>query len=341
VVTEGRSVRRSVGAVARWLGGATILAVIVWRLGTGPFLHGIRAVDGWSLAVAAGIGFVTTVCAAWRWHLVARGLGVALPLSTATAAYYRSQFFNTVLPGGVFGDVERAVRHGSQARDVGRAVRAVAWERSAGQFVQVALGLGVLLLLPSHVPAWLTLVVAAGLLGVLGCGLVLWSRPPHGASRRARAFRAAAGDIRDALLAPHRGPVIALASVVVVTGHMATLILAARTAGAISPTLQLLPLAMLVLLATAVPTNIGGWGPREGVAAWAFGAAGLGAAQGVATGTVYGLLSLAAISPAVPLLAVAWLRRRRSPGEAPPNEFPTNDRDPVAVAGRSEAGAGG
>ena len=97
----------------------------------------------------------------------------------------------------------------------------------------------------------------------------------------------------------------------VVTGHVATLLLAARTAGAISPILQLLPLAMLVLLATAVPTNIGGWGPREGVAAWAFGAAGLGAAQGVATATVYGVLSLAAISPAAPLLVAAWLRRGR------------------------------
>ena len=336
-----RSVGRSLGAVARWLGGAMILAVVVWRFGTGPFLHGIRAVDGGSLALAAGIGFVTTLCAAWRWHLVARGLGVALPLRTATAAYYRSQFFNTVLPGGVLGDVDRAVRHGSEARDVGRALRAVAWERSAGQFVQVALGLMVLLLLPSQVPAWLPLVAAAVLVGVLGCGLLLRSRPPRGASRGARAFRAAASDIRDALLAPHRVPGIALASVVVVTGHMATLILAARTAGAISPTIQLLPLAMLVLLATAVPTNIGGWGPREGVAAWAFGAAGLGAAQGVATGTVYGLLSLAAISPAIPLLAAAWLRRRRNPGEAMPHEFSTSDLDPSAAAGRSEGGAGG
>ena len=123
-------------------------------------------------------------------------------------------------------------------------------------------------------------------------------------------MRAAAGDIRDGLLARRVGPGIALASVVVVTGHLATLLLAARTAGAISPAVQLLPLAMLVLLATAVPTNIGGWGPREGVAAWAFGAAGLGAAQGVATTTVYAVLSLAAISPAAPLLVAAWLRRR-------------------------------
>ncbi len=303
--------RRSVWAVARWLGGAAIIAVVVWRLGTGPFLEGLRAVDGRSLALAAGIGFVTTVCAAWRWNLVARGLGVALPLRTATAAYYRSQFLNTVLPGGVLGDVDRAVRHGSEARNVGRGVRAVAWERSAGQVVQLVLGLLVLLLLPSRVPTWLLLVVAAVLVGVLGGGLLLRGRSPGGGSRGARAVRAAASDLRHGLLARGAWPGITVASVVVVSGHLAILFVAARTAGAVIPAVQLLPLAMLVLLATAVPTNIGGWGPREGVAAWAFGVAGLGAAQGVATTTVYAVLSLAVIAPAVPLLVVAWLRRRR------------------------------
>jgi len=298
--------------VARWLGGAAIVALIVWRLGTGPFLDGVRAVDGRSLALAAGIGFVTTVCAAWRWNLVARGLGVALPLRTATAAYYRSQLLNTALPGGVLGDVDRAVRHGNEAGNLGRGLRAVAWERSAGQVVQLVLGLVVLFLLPSWVPTWVPLVVAGVVLGVLGGGLLLRGRPPRGSSRGARALRAAAGDIRYGLTARRAWPGIALASVAVVTGHLATLMLAARAAGAITPTVQLLPLAMLVLLATAVPTNIAGWGPREGMAAWAFGAAGLGAAQGVATATVYGLLSLAAISPAAPLLVAAWLRRGRS-----------------------------
>jgi len=36
-----------------------------------------------------------------------------------------------------------------------------------------------------------------------------------------------------------------------------------------------------------IPTNIGGWGPREGAAA---SAAGLGADQGVATAVVYGVM---------------------------------------------------
>ena len=111
--------RRAWG-VARGLAGAAIVAVVVWRLGTGPFLDGFRAVNGRSLTLAAGIGFVTTVCAAWRWRLVACGLGVAVPLGAATAAYYRSQLLNTVIPGGVVGDVDRAVRHGSAVGDVGR-----------------------------------------------------------------------------------------------------------------------------------------------------------------------------------------------------------------------------
>ena len=61
---------------------------------------------------------------------------------------------------------------------------------------------------------------------------------------------------------------------------------------------------MLVLLAMAVPANIGGWGPREGVAAWAFGAAGLGADQGVAAATVYGVLVLVASLPGAAVLVV-------------------------------------
>jgi hypothetical protein len=64
---------------------------------------------------------------------------------------------------------------------------------------------------------------------------------------------------------------------------------------------------MLVLLAMTIPLTLGGWGPREGVAAWAFAAAGLSAAQGVATATVYGVLVLVSSLPGV---AVLLFRRR-------------------------------
>jgi hypothetical protein len=56
---------------ARLACGAAILAVRVWRLGTGPFLDAVRMINGWSLAAAAAIALLTTVCCAWRWSLVA------------------------------------------------------------------------------------------------------------------------------------------------------------------------------------------------------------------------------------------------------------------------------
>ena len=78
----------------------------------------------------------------------------AISWGRATAAYYRSQFLNTVLPGGVLGDVHRALAQGQDVGDVGRGLRAVAWERSAGQLVQVSVALGLLLTLPSPVSSY-------------------------------------------------------------------------------------------------------------------------------------------------------------------------------------------
>ena len=91
----------------RLVAAVATLALLVWQLGAGPFLDGLRAVDAGALAAACALAAVTTVCCAWRWKVVARGLGVELPLGTAVAAYYRSIFLNLTLPGGVLGDVHR------------------------------------------------------------------------------------------------------------------------------------------------------------------------------------------------------------------------------------------
>jgi glycosyltransferase 2 family protein len=256
----------------RWLHVAvavTVLAALVWQVGTGPFLAGLRSVDGWALAAASVLAVFTTVCCAWRWRIVARGLGVELPLSTAVAAYYRSLFLNVTLPGGVVGDVHRGFSHGREMSDVGRGLRGVAWERAAGQVVQVVLTVAVLIALPSPVHAVVPL-VAAGL-AAIGVAFALPIR------RRA-------------------WPAVALASALVVAGHTATFVIAARSAGVTAPLSELLPLSLLVMQAAALP-NVGGWGPREGVTAWAFAAAGLGASVGVATAVAYGVMVLVASLP--------------------------------------------
>ncbi len=79
------SARKWVGITAPLL----VLGVLVWRLGTGPFTDGVRSIDARSLAIATAVGVVTTVCCAWRWTIVSRGLGVQLSLPAAVASYYR------------------------------------------------------------------------------------------------------------------------------------------------------------------------------------------------------------------------------------------------------------
>ena len=121
-------------------------------------------------ALATVIGVLTTVGSALRWRLVARGVGLALPFGAAVAGCYRSQFLNTVLPGGVLGDVHRGVRHGTEVAAVGRAVRAVAWERSAGQLVQVVISVAVVLVVGSRsagAALWVGLVLAALVLALV------------------------------------------------------------------------------------------------------------------------------------------------------------------------------
>ena len=188
--------RRGAWRWVRLAATAATLGVLVWRLGTSPFLDGLRTVDGGALAAASGLAVVTTVCCAWRWRIVARGLGVELRPATAVAAYYRSLFLNVTLPGGVVGDIHRGISHGRDTSDVVRGLRAVALERSAGQVVQIALTVAVLLVVPSPVRAAMPL-FAVALLAAAAVVALAARRQPAAPSRRARLRSAVARDLRD------------------------------------------------------------------------------------------------------------------------------------------------
>lgn len=291
----------------RWLRpllGAAFLGVVVWRLGWGPFLDAVRGIQPSTLAAAAAIAAMTTLCCAWRWSLVARSLGLTVPLPAAVAACYRSQFVNVATPGGVVGDVLRGVGTGREHRDRFVGLRSVVWERSVGQAVQVLLTLVALVLLPSPVPRG----VVGLLVVLLAVGIVLLSL--------VRRVRGAPGHDARLVLAPSVWPRLVVASALAVGGHVATFLLAARSVGSTAPTLRVVPLALLVLVSAGLPVNVAGWGPREGAAAWVFGAAGFGAGLGVSAAAVFGVLALASSLPGAALLVAGALLRRRT-GERP------------------------
>ena len=67
--------------------------------------------------------------------------------------------------------------------------------------------------------------------------------------------------------------------------------------------------------------SVGGWGPREGVTAWAFGAAGLGVQRGVTTAVVYGVMVFVACLPGAVVLVGGMVPSYPAP-EAQPTAAP-------------------
>lgn len=308
VLRRGRALRSSPRsrAVARTALGLALMLAIAVRVGAEPFVRGLTAISPAAIGAALVLAAVATTAASWRWRIIAARLGLTLARTPAISAYYRSQFLNTVLPGGVIGDVDRAITHGRGVGDLAQASRAVAVERSAGQAVQLVIAAVALvsLGLSAYAPAvgLLLLVVA------VACATVLV------AARRSARVRVVIGrEVGLLRIALGDLPTIArvsAASTVVIACHIATFIVACLAVGVTAPLEQVIALALIAVLAASIPLNVGGWGPREGAAAWAFAALGLGAATGVAASTAFGVLAMIAVAPGAAVIAVSALQRR-------------------------------
>jgi hypothetical protein len=79
----------------------------------------------------------------------------------------------------------------------------------------------------------------------------------------------------------------------------------------------LVTVALVALVGAAVPLNVAGWGPREGVTAGAFALAGLGSGTGLTVSVVFGVLAAVATLPGLLVcVADAVVRRPAAAAEA-------------------------
>ncbi len=286
----------------RLVGAGVVLAFLLWHFGTGPFAQAWRLTTWQAVLAALVLTSLTTLTSAWRWRVVSRAFGVPLSVRASVTGYYRSQFLNATLPGGVLGDAHRAVHHGRDVGDVRAGLRATVWERGTGQLVQVGLLLLALVLVPSPLQGLAPLATGALLV------VVLVGR--HVSGRRHRPAGSRVADDLHALLAVGTAARIAVASVGTCAGHLAVLLVAARVVGVHSSWSVLLVTALAVQVLSAVPLSIAGWGPREGVAAWAFALIGAGSAAGITVAVVYGVVSAVATLPGAAVLVADAVARR-------------------------------
>ena len=299
---------RLIRLAARVLMGVGVLIAVVAQVGTGPFLHGVLSIDLRVIVAALVLSAVATAAAAWRWSIVAELLGVGVRYPRAVGMYYRSQLLNTVLPGGVVGDVQRALTQGRDAGDIGQGARAVVIERTVGQVVQVALAVIVIACFGAEFQGYLLATT-----GVVVTVLVLAALAMGVMSTRGRVVLRRELDELSAGVGSGRALVqVVVASIVVVACHVVTFGVAVAAVGAsVAPT-RLAALALVVLLAGSIPLNLGGWGPREGIAGWTFAVAGVGASAGVAAATLFGILAMIAVTPALVVAATSAVRHART-----------------------------
>ena len=268
------------------------------------------------VVLALAISTLQIMLCAWRWQFTAGLIDVPLRFTYALREYYLALLVNQLLPGGVLGDAGRAHRHATQAQSRGRAWRAVIIERASGQVAVVVLTLNALLFSPLwHAALGESVITAVGLsafaalAALIASGLLLRQRFSHGLTRLPSWCQALARDVRRGLLRHGVWPQQLLSSLVIVLSYGLVMVCAARAIGVELPSLQVLALTPVLLLAMLIPFSVAGWGLREGAAAGVWALVGLPPAQGVAVSLAYGVLVLLASLPGI---WVALSRREKA-----------------------------
>lgn len=244
---------------------------------------------GW--LVLAGVSLTAlTFLMAKRWQMVARAVDLNISYPCALSEYYIAQMVNLVLPGGVLGDVGRAVRV-RQAGDMLRAAQSVAADRIIGQvimFAALGLGLAVALLVPGGIkwPAtvWVGIILGLSAVG----GVVALSRRQGATAAFLRLILHLLCDIRLSGL-----------SVIITALLIASLYACARATGTVIPPAGWFTLIPLILSAMLIPLSVAGWGWREGAAAALFPLIDATPSAGIAMGIAYGAMMMIAAVPGV------------------------------------------
>jgi uncharacterized membrane protein YbhN (UPF0104 family) len=279
---------QSLGRALRAAVPFALLAGLVAHVGTDPFARSLDVLEPAPVLAALLLGGLTTVSQAMRWRAVAAACGAASGLTRARAVRecYRSALLNAVLPGGVMGDAIRAWRHrGPRERGLRTSATAVVGERTAGTAVLLT------------TVALVTFPVDRRVAGLFLLGALAAAAVSAPSLRRLPL----AGQ-----LAVWGWSVLALAPLV---GLFAV---ATAQLGTVPAPQAAVSLGLVVLAGMAIPIGVGGFGPREAVAALAFGHVGLSADAGVATAAAYGVLAGVSALPGVLVMLVDVGRDRRA-----------------------------
>jgi glycosyltransferase 2 family protein len=227
------------------------------------FEHGL----GW-LAVGLGILIAQTAVAAVRWHSILRSLRLAMPLWTVVQIFYVMAFLNSFVPAGLGGDALRVWLLHKNVRDIMTAVDSVLIDRIVvvSALLIAAAAVQPLLWLQAGNSLLLVAITASTLAMIAGIFAVIFVVPRLDwpvLGRLMPTVQTVSHDLRLVFLdvkALSAAIVPAFASNLLLVGAAFAL---AYGAGIDVGFLTWLVVMPVVLLVSALPISIGGWGTRE------------------------------------------------------------------------------
>lgn len=276
---------------------AGMVAFIVTRVDLAAMWKMVGSIGATSVAVAIGVGFVQNLLCAWRWMWIQQRVSKPIAFLPTLAVSYASMCIGQCLPSFVGGDAYRIYWLYHHGHAVAPAVRGVLLDRvSAFLALVLMLAAGVPWVLSRFHDAAALTAMWTVLLGGVGGAIALFSGDRLPVTwRRWRPLAELAtlsATARVVLLTTSTGVAVTVASVCVHSLGALVMFLFARDLGLPIYLLDCLTLIPMLMLISAVPISIAGWGVREGVMVAALSLLGVRTEQALVLSVLLGCVAL-------------------------------------------------
>ncbi|MEZ4706856.1 MAG: lysylphosphatidylglycerol synthase transmembrane domain-containing protein [Caldilineaceae bacterium] len=126
----------------RLLLGISLFALLFYTVDIEEFKTALRNSNPIYIAIAYAIGIVDRVLMAYKWNILLRVKGIAIPLYKATTTYLTSTFLGLFLPTTVGGDGVRAYAVAREGYASGDVISSVVMERILGMIALMLFVMG-------------------------------------------------------------------------------------------------------------------------------------------------------------------------------------------------------
>ncbi|MHB0954002.1 MAG: lysylphosphatidylglycerol synthase transmembrane domain-containing protein [Allorhizobium sp.] len=275
-----------------------LLGMVLRNMDFGSIKEGLQGNLGPALALSFGLLLFALALSSLRWILVSRIIGVNLELANAVPIVLIGHFFNQLLPTSFGGDAMRGWCLWRQGTTLQQSFASVLFDRLVGLVALILLVVAGLPLLGLRLGTPLPLVLSVSIVIAGAIGLILLfnlHRVPDSVRRlRVWSLLEKLSDYTRKLL---KAPAISLTgltlSLAVHASALYTTAIISDALGAPLPMIDALLIVPTVLVLTALPLSIGGWGIREVGLAGGFTLLGFDPSVAVTTSVLFGAINIA------------------------------------------------